>query len=63
MRKHKGLEEGIAVLVDTNQGFPDHPTVTYYLGSYNYIGRDVESVRALVNKEIQFDKSLKKVAI
>lgn len=62
-RMHKGLEEGIAVLVDAKERFPAHPTVTYYLGTYNCAGGDVETARALVTEAIRLDKSLRKVAI
>ena len=61
--KRKGLDEGLAVLVDAKKRFPDHPTVTYYLGTYNCAGGDVETARALVTEAIELDKSLQKVAI
>lgn len=62
-RMDKGLDEGVAVLVDAKKRFPDHPTVTYYLGTYNCAGGDVETARELVTEAIQLDKSLQKVAI
>jgi len=36
---------------------------TYYLGSYNCAGGDVQTARALVTEAIQLNKSLQKVAI
>ena len=62
-RLHKGLEEGIAILVDAKKRFPDHPTVTLYLGCYNCANGDVETARGLVTEVIKLDRSLQQVAI